>query len=40
MVDENKDRLRSDKVLPMNVLYEEACCLEKIMLRDTSLKAE
>jgi hypothetical protein len=40
MADENKDRLLSDKVLPMNVHFEEACRLEKIMLRETSLKAE
>jgi hypothetical protein len=37
MVDENKDKLRSDKVLPMNDLLEEACHLEKFMHRDTSL---
>ena len=40
MIDENKERLRSDKVLTMNVLFEEACRLEKIMIRDTSLKGE
>jgi hypothetical protein len=40
MIDENKERLRSDKVLTMNVLLEEACRLEKIMIKDTSLKSE
>jgi hypothetical protein len=37
MIDENKERLRSDKVLTMNVLFEEACHLEKILNRDNSL---
>ena len=37
MIDENKERLRSAKVLPMNVLFEEACRLERIMIRDTNL---
>jgi hypothetical protein len=37
MIDENKERLRSAKVLPMNVLFEEACRLERIMIRDTTL---
>ena len=37
MIDENKERIRSGKVLPMNVLFEEACRLERIMIRDTSL---
>jgi hypothetical protein len=40
MIDENKERLRSDKVLAMNVLFEEACRLDKIMIRDTTLKSE
>jgi len=40
MIDENKERLRSAKVLPMNVLFEEACRLERIMIRDTSLTEE
>ena len=40
MIDENKEQLRSDKVLTMNVLFEEACRLDKIMIRDTSLKGE
>jgi hypothetical protein len=40
MIDENKECLRSDKVLTMNVLFEEACRLEKIIIRDTSLKSE
>ena len=40
MIDENKDQLRSNKVLTMNSLFEEACRLEKIMIRDTSLKNE
>ena len=29
MINENKDHLRSDKVLTMNVLFEEACDLDK-----------
>ena len=37
MIDENKERLRSSKVLPMNFLFEEASRLERIMIRDTSL---
>ena len=40
MIDENKDRLRSDKVLTMNVLFEEACRLDKIMIREKSIKTE
>lgn len=40
MIDENKECLRSDKVLTMNVLFEKACSLEKKMVRDTSLKSE
>ena len=40
LIDENKDHLRSDKVLKMNVLFEEACRLEKKLLRDISLKRE
>lgn len=40
MIEENKERLRSAKVLPMNVLFEEACQLERIMIRDTSLTEE
>lgn len=37
MIEQNKERLRSGKVLPMNLLFEEACRLERIMIRDTSL---
>jgi hypothetical protein len=37
MIEENKERLRSAKVLPLNVLFEEACHIERIMIRDTSL---
>ena len=40
MIDENKEQLRSDKVLTMNVLFEEACRRDKIMIRDTSIKSE
>ena len=40
IIDENKEQLRSDKVLTMNFLFEEACRLDKIMIRDTSLKSE
>jgi hypothetical protein len=40
MIDENKECLRSDKVLTMNFLFEEACRLEKIMIRDTSINSE
>jgi hypothetical protein len=40
MIDENKERLRSAKVLPMNILFEEACRLERIMIRDMSLTEE
>ena len=40
MIEENKDRLRSDKVLTMNVLFEEACRLDKIMIREKSIKTE
>jgi len=40
MIDEIKEQLRSDKVITMNVLFEEACRLDKIMIRDTSLKSE
>ena len=40
MIDENKDRLRSDKVLTMNVLFEDACRLDKIMIREKSIKTE
>jgi len=40
MIDENKDRLRYDKVLTMNVLFEEACRLDKIMIREKSIKTE
>ena len=40
LIDENKENLRSDKVLPMNVLFEEACRLENKLSRDTSLKWE
>jgi hypothetical protein len=40
MIDKNKEHLRSDKVLTMNVLFEEACRLEKIMIRDNTLNSE
>ena len=40
MIEKNKEQLRSDKVLTMNFLFEEACHLEKIMIRDTTLKGE
>jgi hypothetical protein len=40
LIEDNKEHLRSEKVLKMNVLYEEACGLEKKLLRDTSLKKE
>jgi hypothetical protein len=40
MIDKNKEQLRSDKVLTMNFLFEEACHLEKIMIRDTTLTGE
>ena len=40
MIDDNKEWLYSDKVLIMNVLFEEACRLDKIMIRDTSLESE
>jgi len=40
LIDENKENLRSDKVLPMNVLFEEACRLENKLRRDTSLNLE
>ena len=40
LINENKDHLRSVKILKMNVLFEEACRLEKKLLRDISLKRE
>ena len=40
MIDENKERLRSDKVLTMNVLFEEICRLDKILIRDASLTTD
>lgn len=40
MIELNKKRLRSDKVLTMNFLFEEACKLEKIMLRDTAIRSD
>jgi hypothetical protein len=40
MIDQNKEMLRSEKVLTMNALFEEACSLDKIMIRDTSIKVE
>ena len=40
MIKKNKDKLKSEEVLTMNVLYEEACRLEKKMLRDTNLSGE
>jgi hypothetical protein len=40
LIDANKENLRSEKVLKMNVLFEEACQLEKRLLRDTSLRRE
>ena len=39
-IDDNKEHLRSEKVLKMNFLFEEACRLEKKLLRDSSLKKE
>jgi hypothetical protein len=40
LVDDNKEGLHSEKVLTMNVLFEEVCRLEKVLMRDTSLKSE
>jgi hypothetical protein len=40
LIDTNKENLRTEKVLKMNVLFEEACRLEKRLLRDTSLTTE
>ena len=40
LIDENKENLRSHKVLPMNFLFEEACSLENKLRRDTSLNME
>jgi hypothetical protein len=40
LIDENKENLHSHKVLPMNVLFEEACRLENKLRRDTSLNLE
>jgi hypothetical protein len=40
LIDDNKEHLRSDKVLTLNVLFEEACRLEKTLFRDTSLKSD
>jgi adenylosuccinate lyase len=40
LLDANKENLRSDMVLKMNILFEEACRLEKKLLRDTSLTRE
>jgi hypothetical protein len=40
LIDENKENLRSDKVLPMNTFFDEACRLEKKLVRDTSLNWE
>jgi hypothetical protein len=40
LIEENKDCLHSDKVLPMNALFEEVCRLEKIMKIETSLNGE
>ena len=40
LIDDHKEHLRTDKVLKMNVLFEEACRLEKKLLRDTSLKKD
>ena len=36
-IEENKDNLRSHYVLKMNVKYEEACKLEKIMSSNSDL---
>lgn len=36
----NKEELRSSKVLTMNVLYEEACKLEKKLAKDANLSTE
>lgn len=40
LIEENKENLRSDKVLPMNVLFEEAFRLEKILDRDATINWE
>jgi hypothetical protein len=40
LVDDNKEGLHSEKFLTMNALFEEACRLEKVLMRDTSLKSE
>jgi hypothetical protein len=39
-IDQNKEHLRSEKILTMNALFEEACRLDKIMMRDTSLNSD
>ena len=40
LIDENKECLQSNKVLPMNVYFEEVCNIEKILIKDTSLKGD
>ena len=40
LIDVNKENLRSDKVLKINVLFEEACRFEKTLRRDISLGRE
>jgi hypothetical protein len=40
MIDIDKEHLRSEKILTMNALFEEACRLDKIMMRDTSLNRD
>ena len=40
LIVENKENLRSDKVLPMNAFFEETLNLEKTMHEDTSLNSK
>ena len=40
MIEDNKEQLRSDKVLTLNIFFEEACRLEKKLAKDYSLKTE
>jgi hypothetical protein len=35
LIKQNKEKLRSEEVLSMNFLYEEACRLKKEMVRNT-----
>jgi hypothetical protein len=39
-IERNIDRLQSDEVLPMNVLFEEVCRLEKLMMKDEDLNGD